>query len=178
MSIARFKSNKVAVAAGLRPVRFKTDGTMHVLTDPATEKFSEIYSDNGTVTPPPIEPPPPPPIEPPPVVVVPPVTGGITPATFAAALASAKGGDTLRLAGGKYGALVIGIAFSAAMTIIAADPANPPVFAGINLTGAQNVTLRGIASVPSRYRRYVRSLTPISRASARPDRPSARAAVI
>ena len=101
MITPRFKSNKAKLAAGIRPVDFRDDGTMFVLVPPRT--WSEIYLDAGTVAPPaPVDLPP----VVPPVVVVPPIVtppvAGITPATLVAAIAAAKAGDTLLLGAGSY----------------------------------------------------------------------------
>ena len=71
--------------------------------------------------------------------------------TLLSALATARGGETIRLAGGTYGKLEVingrqGVMsdFASEVTIVAADPANPPVFSGVDLRGGANLTFDGV----------------------------------
>ena len=141
---ARFKSNKAIVADGLRPVRFR-DGVMSVLVDMAAERYSEIYLDNGTVTPPPgpIDPPPPPPgpIDPPPPPSSDPVSAANA-AALTAALNAAKGGEVIRLAAGNYGVFTFSGKSYASKVRIASD--GSAKFAGIDLSGVNNLCFDGI----------------------------------
>jgi len=63
-----------------------------------------------------------------------------------AALAQARGGETILLAGGSYGAFVLGrksgfdITFPATVTIASADPGNPAVFSRVDVRDAANLT--------------------------------------
>ncbi len=152
MSIARFKSNKAKVAVGLRPVRFKEDGTMHVLTDMAAERFSEIYLDNGAVTLPPMDPvdpivPPPPPIDTPPPTPVDPVNAGNV-AALNAALAAATGGEIIALAPGNYGDFSLASkAYATPVKLTSLDPASPATFRSLSFSRVENLIIDGLAVV-------------------------------
>ena len=67
-----------------------------------------------------------------------------------AALANAKGGETILLAEGNYGELFMAakskfpITFPSTVTIASADPAKPAVLTGLDLRGAGNLTFDGI----------------------------------
>lgn len=62
------------------------------------------------------------------------------------ALAGAKTGDTISLAPGSYGDLVIGPRFARGpVTITAADAASPPVFRSIFIRDSADITLRNLA---------------------------------
>ena len=67
-----------------------------------------------------------------------------------AALAGARGGETILLAGGNYGALSLGaksgfpIIFPSTVTIASADPDDPAVFSRMALSRAGNLTLDGL----------------------------------
>ena len=118
MSYARFKSNKAKVAAGLRPVRFMTDGAMHVLTDPATEKFSEIELVNDAA---PVPAPVPTPVPTPAPV---PPAGGIVVQIggWNAVLGAARGGEVFIPADGNHGHLRIdNRAFPSTVTILGGE---------------------------------------------------------
>ncbi len=67
-------------------------------------------------------------------------------AGLTAAFAAAGGGDTIRLAPGTYGpVLLAGRDFEPALTIISADRAQPAVFAGrVHLKGVEGVTLEAL----------------------------------
>ena len=66
------------------------------------------------------------------------------------AIAHAKGGDTIQLAGGNYGALVMNtysgfnINFPSNVTITSADPLHPATLTGLALSGVSNLTLDGV----------------------------------
>jgi chitodextrinase len=66
------------------------------------------------------------------------------------ALANAKGGETIALAGGEYGNLSLisktgfPLKFPSDVTITSADPGNPAVFARADVRGAQNLTFDGV----------------------------------
>lgn len=66
------------------------------------------------------------------------------------ALASAKGGETIKLAPGDYGDMFLGgkskfdITFPSNVTITSADPNNPAVFSGLDVRGAANLTFDGV----------------------------------
>ena len=64
-----------------------------------------------------------------------------------AIVAIAGSGGTIKLPGGNYGTLHINIGFPAAspLTIVAADPANPPIFSELDIYGADNVVLDGLS---------------------------------
>ena len=55
-------------------------------------------------------------------------------------MGQAKGGDTILLAGGNYGALSTGNDYSSALTIKSANAGNPAVFSSMSLSGATNIT--------------------------------------
>lgn len=78
----------------------------------------------------------------------PPAEGGIAVAGAAGlddALAAAKGGGTLLLAGGAYGSYRLsGYNPSATVTIAAADPADPPVFGNLTIDRSSDLTLAGL----------------------------------
>ena len=67
-----------------------------------------------------------------------------------AALAQARGGETILLVGGDYGKLLLAastkfnITFAAPVTIASADPGNPAVFSGLDLRDAENLILDGL----------------------------------
>lgn len=63
---------------------------------------------------------------------------------LATALQSARGGETLLLKGGNFGALRIGKVFTSPVTIRSADPASPACFTDLRLDGAANVALAGL----------------------------------
>jgi Right handed beta helix region/PKD domain len=64
-----------------------------------------------------------------------------------AALANAKGGETIKLAAGNYGDFNLSaksgfnLSFASNVTITSADPANAAVLTGFDLRGVQNLTL-------------------------------------
>ncbi len=66
------------------------------------------------------------------------------------ALANAKGGETIKLAGGDYGTLTLSaksgfdITFPSNVTITSANPLNPASFGGFTLAGVSNLTLDGV----------------------------------
>jgi len=66
------------------------------------------------------------------------------------ALAKAKGGETIALAGGDYGKMLLAaksgfdITFPSNVTITSANPNNPAVFSGIDIRGAANLTFDGM----------------------------------
>ncbi len=66
------------------------------------------------------------------------------------ALANATGGETIKLAPGDYGDLVINgksgfdTTFSSEVQIVSADPENPAVFSGMDMREAANLTFDGI----------------------------------
>jgi hypothetical protein len=78
-----------------------------------------------------------------------------TPATFAAKLAQAKGGDTLLLEPGTYaGWAPKGLTFSPAVTITSADPAHPATltkFEAHNLKGVTLSNLEMLVEAPGLY---------------------------
>lgn len=67
-----------------------------------------------------------------------------------AALSSAKGGETIELAGGNYGSMQLAaksgfnITFPSNVTITSADPGNPAVFSGLDIRGASNLTFDSV----------------------------------
>lgn len=67
-----------------------------------------------------------------------------------AALASAQGGETIRLAGGQYGELLLipsrlpNRRFDPPVTLISADPANPAVFSKVDFREVAGMTLDGL----------------------------------
>ncbi len=67
-----------------------------------------------------------------------------------AALSRAQGGETILLASGNYGKLVLDsksgfdIAFAEPVTIVSADAGNPAVLSGMDVDGAANLTLDGL----------------------------------
>ncbi len=73
-----------------------------------------------------------------------------TQAELIAALKQASGGETILLAAGDYGSLKasnsssFGLTFTSAVTIAALDPATPPVFSGLDVRNATNITFCGI----------------------------------
>lgn len=73
-----------------------------------------------------------------------------TAAQLKSALLSAKGGDTILLAGGDYGDLSltprdrVPVNFPSNVTIASADPNNPAVLTGLDLRGGSNITFSGI----------------------------------
>jgi Ca2+-binding RTX toxin-like protein len=76
---------------------------------------------------------------------------GITDAAgLAGALATATGGETLRLAPGDYGRLALDarrspqLDFPRPVTLVSADPANPAVFTEVSLRGVGNLVLDGL----------------------------------
>lgn len=67
------------------------------------------------------------------------------------ALASASGGDTIKLAAGNYGDLTlidgkkgVDVSFASNVTITSADPGNPAVITGLDLRNAENITFKDI----------------------------------
>lgn len=60
------------------------------------------------------------------------------------ALAAANGGDAILLAPGNYGKLTSSHKFASEVTIKSADMANPAVFSGLALNGAENLTFDGV----------------------------------
>jgi hypothetical protein len=65
-----------------------------------------------------------------------------TPATLAAAIASARGGDTILLSPGPPADIVVrGRTFSPQLTITSADPKRPAVLGGLQLSGVTGVRL-------------------------------------
>ncbi len=72
------------------------------------------------------------------------------PATLAAALMTARGGETVMLGGGDYGVLKLtphsGVPgrYAHPVTITSADPANPARFSGMGLLNAENVVFDGV----------------------------------
>lgn len=67
------------------------------------------------------------------------------------ALREATGGETILLSGGDYGKLELidghngaRARFESAVTIAAADPANPPVFSGVDVRNASNLAFEGV----------------------------------
>ena len=66
------------------------------------------------------------------------------------ALSKAAGGDTINLASGNYGSLVLDsrtrfdIAFDGPVTITSEDPGAPATFAGLRLDGAANLTFDNV----------------------------------
>jgi Ca2+-binding RTX toxin-like protein len=65
--------------------------------------------------------------------------------TLLQALATAQPGDTIQLASGNYGDVLIqNLDFAANVTIASADPANPAVFDTLRLKSVSNLTLDGI----------------------------------
>lgn len=80
-------------------------------------------------------------------------TSSVTVATRAelqAALAQAKAGDTILLAGGDYGTLTLNgrrdafLKFDGPVTIGAADPGNPPVFSGLDVRDTKGLSFQGL----------------------------------
>lgn len=66
-------------------------------------------------------------------------------AELTAALKNAKGGETIELAAGDYGALdLTGMTFASNVTITSANSANPAEVDKIDLSGAANVTIDGL----------------------------------
>lgn len=71
-------------------------------------------------------------------------------AQFISAVARAGSGDTILMAGGDYGTMFLhsatafGKGFASPVTIAAADPGNPPVFSGLDLRSASNLTFRDV----------------------------------
>lgn len=69
------------------------------------------------------------------------------------ALMFAKGGDSIRLASGNYGALTLDAEqgfdadFDGTVTLVSADPDAPAVFTGLDLTGVSNLTFDDVAFV-------------------------------
>ena len=67
-----------------------------------------------------------------------------------AALAQAKGGETISLAAGDYGSLFSGgksgasLTFPSTVTITSADPGHPAVFSGMDIKSSANLTLDGL----------------------------------
>ena len=84
------------------------------------------------------------PVPPPTPTPTPSPGAGITPAGFAAALAAAKSGDVLLLAGGDFGKLASGRAYLPPLVIRSADPAKPAWFSGMALSGARGIHLDGV----------------------------------
>lgn len=66
-----------------------------------------------------------------------------TPALLAA-LKLAKAGDTLLLAPGSYASIMLKNVILPGVTIASADPANPAIIAGVELTGCEGLTVRGL----------------------------------
>lgn len=60
-------------------------------------------------------------------------------AALKTAMSQAKGGDTILLAGGNYGALSAGNDYNSAVTIKSADAGKPAVFTAMQLNGATNI---------------------------------------
>jgi hypothetical protein len=66
------------------------------------------------------------------------------------ALANAKGGETIALAGGNYGSFFLGaksgfdITFPSNVTITSANPDQPAVFSKVDVRGAANLTFDGV----------------------------------
>lgn len=66
------------------------------------------------------------------------------------ALASAKGGETIALAGGEYGDMVLSmksgfdLTFASNVTITSADAQDPAVFSGLDLRDVTNLTFDGV----------------------------------
>lgn len=65
------------------------------------------------------------------------------------ALASAKGGDTIELAGGDYGNLTLrgdiaNFSFDSAISVVSADPDNQAVFSGLAVKNASNITFENL----------------------------------
>ena len=75
------------------------------------------------------------------------VAGG---AQLSSALSASRAGDTILLAGGDYGDLVLngslnpGYKFSSPVTIASADPDDPAVFGRLSLGNVKNVTIDGL----------------------------------
>lgn len=68
-----------------------------------------------------------------------------TPAQLIAAISKAKGGDTIQLAPGNYGALVVrDTAFASTVTIKSADPTHRASFTNMVLYGPKNLAFSGI----------------------------------
>ena len=131
-----YKSNKAKIGDGLRITRVSDGGQkLEVLTDAKAGTYSEVIL-IGDVAPAPVPTPPP--------VPVPPATSGITPAGFAAALASAKPGDTLLLAAGDFGLMQSRQTYLPAITIKSADPANKAKFRGLDLQNVKGIRFVGI----------------------------------
>lgn len=67
-----------------------------------------------------------------------------------AALAGAKGGETILLESGQYGGMVLGprsrfnVTFAAPVTIMSADPAHPAVFSEIDIREVTNLIFDGV----------------------------------
>lgn len=74
----------------------------------------------------------------------------IGPEALMEALSNARGGETILLEGGTYGALTLNgksgfdIAFPDMVTITSADPDDPAVFTAMDIDGAANLTLDGL----------------------------------
>jgi hypothetical protein len=63
-------------------------------------------------------------------------------------VAGASGGDVIRVAPGNYAfCLVRNMAFASEVIIEAADPSDPPVFAGFRVEGSTHVTVSGITAI-------------------------------
>ena len=68
-----------------------------------------------------------------------------TPASFAAVVAQAHGGDTIRLTSGLYSGLAPkGWAFSPAVTITSADPSHPATLTNFEMHDVKGVTFRDV----------------------------------
>ncbi len=64
---------------------------------------------------------------------------------FGAAMKAAKGGDTLYLAPGAYPLLTLtNFVRDQPVTLLALDPANPPVVAGFKFSACRNIVVRGL----------------------------------
>jgi len=71
-------------------------------------------------------------------------THAATPAQLTAALKAAKGGDTIALAPGNYGALVLNQVFDKPVTVTSADATRPAVIAQMVLNRAVNITFSNL----------------------------------
>ena len=65
-------------------------------------------------------------------------------ADLQSALSQAKGGDTIELAGGDYGALNIRSSFTSPLTIVSADNNDPASFSSMSISNSSNITLDSI----------------------------------
>lgn len=67
------------------------------------------------------------------------------------ALRQARGGETLQLAGADFGVVALrDMRFPTPVKLRAADPAKPPVFGGLDLTGVSGLTFEGLRIVAAR----------------------------